>query len=851
MPKGAAPVTAKPALWLIAVFLVLAGITVWLYTMLAEDHAIWLDTLYVFLAGVGVLVGILASSGILIELSQRLLGRPPAPRPDAPSQAPQPLASFVGRKETIAALGKALRPGRGPAIVALTGLSGAGKTELAKQVVSQVSPWFANGVLWASCAYQDLTSVADQWAAAFGVEQLPGDDLVSKSAAWRGLLTHKEVLLIFDDVQAGQEVEPLFPSRGRSMVLLTTRQVEHPALQGITPVQLEQFTRAEATSLAQTALGSASARDQRTDAAGLFDHVSYLPLTLGIALATAKRNGWTLAALNQQLAEQGPTKTLDEPGLPKGLLATFNASRATLPTDLQRAFSLLAVFNRGPDFDTAAFSVILQADEAAARKALQRLEDAALLTRVGGLAPAADGPAAPAASERWSLHPLLRQFGAKLLPPEHPAWGRMAAHYLQVASAADALYQNDQITAGLALFDREWSHIQAGQEWAATRAQTDIAAARLCTQYPDTRFYCLALRLRPRQRIAWLQAAVAAAHRLRDKQAEAATLVHLGNAHSDMDDTQQAIEAYLQALTVGRQASDREGEGAALANLGLSYAGLGDARQAAGFFQQYVTIAREIGDREGENEGLANLGDAYVALGETQRARDCHQQRLAVAREIGDRQGEGATLTHLGLAYAALGETWQAIDAYQRALVIDREICDRRGEAADLLNLGLAYAALGEKRQAIDAYEQALAVDREIGDRQGESADLTHLGLAYADLGEPRQAITFHQQALDVDRAIDDRSGEAADLTNLGIAHAALGESRQAIDLYEQTLVVARDSGDRRAEGGALANIGLARKQLGDLGETRRLWMQALRIFETLGAPDAAKVRRWLTELGR
>ena len=54
---------------------------------------------------------------------------------------------------------------------------------------------YARGVLWADCQEQEAATIApaDLWATQHGVLQLPGDDLRSKSASWRSLVSGLEV----------------------------------------------------------------------------------------------------------------------------------------------------------------------------------------------------------------------------------------------------------------------------------------------------------------------------------------------------------------------------------------------------------------------------------------------------------------------------------------------------------------------------------------------------------------------------------------------------------------------------------------------------------------------------------
>ncbi|MGA9347404.1 MAG: tetratricopeptide repeat protein [Anaerolineae bacterium] len=762
----------------------------------------------------------------------------PGPRPSAPCQAPRPLPDFVGRTDEIRRLERALKPGARAAITGVVGMGGIGKTELAKIVAHRVAGRYRNGVLWADCGDERLTDVADRWATAYGVERLAGDDFHAKATSWRGLISGKEVLLVFDNVQPDQEVEPLFPPpQGRSTVLITTRHAHHPALRSIEPLRLDEFTPAEAFDLAELVLGRETARTQRAEADRLFELVGYLPLAVSIALHTAREKGWALAKLNRMLKEAGAIKSLDEPGLRKSLRATFQTAWDSLPGDLQRAFAALAVFNQGPSFHTTAMAAVLEAEEPDARALLHRLVGRSLLTQAG------DG--------RWRLHPLLREFAAEKLPAGDPAWGRMAAHYVQMAGAADELYLHggEDLLRGLALFDLEWPHIRAGQAWATSHAEADEKATQLCSDYPDAAAYCLVLRLHPREWAVWLEAAVTAARRLGDRAAKSWHLGNLGYAHYNLGEFSQAIEFCEQALEIAQEIGDRRNEGQFVGYLGMAYAALGEARRAIELYKRALGIAREIGDRRGEGNYLASLGYAYLALGETRRVIEYYQQALEIAHEIGERQGEGIALGSMGHAYRHLGETRQAIEFYEQALEIAREIRDRRNEGQWLGNLGLAYYDLGEVLQAIKYYEQALGIAREIGDRWGEENRLGGLGNAYFALGEACRAIEYYEQALEIAREIGERRGEGAHLGNLGLAYYDLGEVRKAIGYYEQALEIAREIEDRINEGQHLANMGQAYKRLGDTAKVRQLWEEALRIYEAIEDPQAKTVQEWLAEL--
>ncbi|MGC9397498.1 MAG: tetratricopeptide repeat protein [Anaerolineae bacterium] len=243
---------------------------------------------------------------------------------------------------------------------------------------------------------------------------------------------------------------------------------------------------------------------------------------------------------------------------------------------------------------------------------------------------------------------------------------RHAEHYLQVLWKADALYKqgNEGIVAALALYDRESHNIHAGFAWASfppsvppgggevkegkTPASppvggTERGRAALCSAYPDAGVYILTLRLHPREKIRWLEAALRAARAL------------------------------------GR----RDAEGVHLGNLGNAYAALGDARRAIEYHEQALVIDREIGDRRWEEAGLSNLAQAYLALNNVSKARELYEQALHIGKEIGAKQ---YVVRHLaGLAFVAfLQEDDVAVETYSREA---HTICEEIGDLAGLIGV--------------------------------------------------------------------------------------------------------------------------------------------------------------------
>jgi tetratricopeptide (TPR) repeat protein len=732
-------------------------------------------------------------------------------------QIPSPPADFTGRQEDLSVLKASLTAGGAAAIFGLQGMGGVGKTALALKLAEELETRYPDAQL-----FLDLKGVASQPltaadAMAHVVRSFHPDVRLPQHEAemaglYRSILHGKRALLLMDNARNSEQVEPLIPPPG-SLLLVTSR--FRFTLPGLIVRDLHELSEDDARALLLSIaprIGSAA-----SEIAGL---CSRLPLALRFAgRALAERPSLSPADYSRRLRAG---KELDPVG------SSLNVSYKLLSKHQQRLWRLLAAFPG--TFDALAAAAVWDLETDPASDTLADLVRSSLMEWEGK-----DG--------RYRLHDLARNFADRRLKDVERdlARRRHAEHYLWVLRAANGLYEmgSESVIPGLRLLDTEWSNIVAGQLWSSQSIEEE--ASRICSDYPKAGGLLLDLRQHPRDRIHWLELALAAARNNHDREREGHHLGSLGLAYATLGEPRRAIELYEQTLTIDREIGDRRGEANALNNLGVAYADLGEHRRAIVLYEQALILDREIGNRRGEANALNNLGFAWTYLGEPQRALELCSEALAIDREIGDRRGEGNALNNLGAAYADLGDHQSAIELYEQALLIDREIGDRRGEGNALNNLGLAHAALGEPRRAIELHHQALAIEREIGHRRGEGQVLGNLGNAYTDLGQPQRAIEFHEQALAIDREIGDRRGEAADLGNLGISYKNLGENQRAIDLYEQQLVIAQEIGDQLGEANASWNLGREIEKAGDTRRAAALMQICVDYLHTVGDPDAEK----------
>ena len=159
--------------------------------------------------------------------------REPAPRQPRAADAavrrtlPRDIAVFTGRETELHELEGMAVPGQQAGMCVIGGMAGIGKTALAVHAAHRLAARFPDGhfflPLHAHTSGQQPVAPADALASLLlttGVSAgsiPPG--LEPRAAMWRDYLAGKRVLLLLDDAAGHEQVRPLLPGTGRSLVL--------------------------------------------------------------------------------------------------------------------------------------------------------------------------------------------------------------------------------------------------------------------------------------------------------------------------------------------------------------------------------------------------------------------------------------------------------------------------------------------------------------------------------------------------------------------------------------------------------------------------------------------------------
>ena len=619
---------------------------------------------------------------------------------------PRDIASFTGRQRELHELvGAVAVPGGVVGIHAIGGMAGVGKTAFAVHAAHQLAPRFPAGQIFlplhGHTPGQQPVEPGEALAsllltAGVAAGQIP-PGLEARMALWRDRLAGQQLLLVLDDAASSEQVRPLLPGAGGSLVLVTSRR-HLTALEDATAISLDTLPPGEAAALLVRLAGRAGLSPADPAVAEITRLCGWLPLAIGmLARQLHHHPAWSLGRRAAELAaavdrlELMATENLS-------VAAAFGMSYDGLTGDQQRLFRRLGL-HLGTDIDGYAAAALDGTDLAAARRGLEALYDQYLI--------------AEPAQGRCRLHDLIREHARALagrLDPDsdlEQATARLLDYYQHTASIAEVLLARQARTTSVsvdtvpaavpALADRE-----SALAWARAERANLLACLDHATRTgQDARIIALTAGIAGllRHDGPWTEAlirhvtAVRAAQHLGDQLGQAGALTDLGAVQRLTGDYPAAAQALEQALGIYRDLGDRLGQANALNFLGGVRQLTGDYPAAAQALELALGIYRDLGDRGGEAEALNERGTLHRVSGELAQAEGCHQQALDLARAIASSWDEAHALAGLGRCALAAGRTAEAEDRLRQAL----EIFQRIG-AAECSDLSAELKAITDEQ---------------------------------------------------------------------------------------------------------------------------------------------------------
>ncbi len=351
-------------------------------------------------------------------------------RCEALHQLPAGPRTFHGRTAQLDEVGQLLKPaaeGHGPAVVAVDGVAGVGKSAFAVRAAHQSSGRFPDGQLYVDlCSttpgVEPLTPVAvlGRFLRALGIgpDAVP-DREAEASALFRQHVAERRMLFVLDNAASEAQVRPLLPTGSGCAALITTRCVPS----GLTEARrlpLHELATTEALAVLGDLIGSERVESEAGPATRIAQQCAGLPLALSIAGARlAARPEWPVVALTRRMERR--RYRLDELRVVgSSMRESLGSLYRELTEDSRLAHRRVSLLHAG-EVAPWMLAALLDAPLAYARRLLDDLAAVHLVERVTDQGPD------EVAGARYRQNELVRLFGLERSRAEDPAVDCLAA----------------------------------------------------------------------------------------------------------------------------------------------------------------------------------------------------------------------------------------------------------------------------------------------------------------------------------------------------------------------------------------------------------------------------------------
>ncbi|MFF5216688.1 ATP-binding protein [Micromonospora sp. NPDC000442] len=677
-----------------------------------------------------------------------------------PAQLEATTRYFTGRAAEVAQLGRQRRrSATTPAVVLICGTAGVGKTALAMHWAHRSRAHFPDGQLHVNLqGYHPDQAVPPREAlavflAGLGVAgpSIP-EGLDERTAQYRTLVAGRRMLVVLDNAASADQVRPLLPGTGPTMVLITSRDTLAglSTTTDVTRINLSRMPDADSLALLAKLVGPRAGAEPDALRA-VADNCAGLPLALRIAARRlAEYPGEPLAQLTQELVETTAMTVLSPSGDPYSAIRTvFSWSYRRLPGEAERRALRMIGVHPGPDVDAYALAAMTSATPDTSRHLLNELARASLVEPRGG--------------GRFALHDLLRQYALDLADQEDAVdeARRLLFDYYRASASVAVGVSYPSLRATLPAVPSSGVRVPDVIEPETARAWLDreipVLARVVATaerNLPRHTVDLAAILSRHLDTIGMLstaavihEAAVRAATAVDDQAALGAALHDLAGVELRRSRYAPARAYGERALAAARRAHDRRCQARALLLLGMVAFWQGERARAMPFYREALDQSVMAGDEPLQGRVWYGIGTVLHEQRQYAEAADACRKALDLALRHGDDQAEAAAHSGLGRIAAAERRVDEATEHHQRTIDRLTRLGDRTLLVGALWEHADSLRDLDRLAPARDQYEQALDLARELGDPGSSALILNALAETLLRQGRRLAARRAFQQA--------------------------------------------------------------------------------------------------------
>ena len=775
--------------------------------------------------------------------------------------------NFTGRRESLLHLAQTLLPwpetGKNfDRNLAITGMGGIGKTQLAVEFCYRYGRYFPGGIFWMSFA--DARNVPAE-VAAIGGERGLGlyreadkfsliDQVGRVRQAWQEPIPR---LLIFDNCEAEDLLAEWIPVTGGCRVLLTSRRANWSRELQVSEWPLPVLDLPESVAF----LRQLAPDLHRDDAAEIATELGRLPLALHLAGNFLNcYSQVTTTRYLEQIREQG---VLEHPSL-------HGRGTAFSPTDHElnvfRTFDInVRQLDPGNEIDALARQLLTHTAQFAPGEPIARdllLATVAAETELMALLLAEDaltrlvtlGLVRADGQKTITIHRLLLFFTEMVLPDklraqkavENTIWQKVSEVWQKETNLSTLPFAPVHLrhVADAAFGRRDATTARLSHAWG--RYLLDLSAYVQCQDVLEkalTIFEEVGYEYHPDL---------------------ADLLMTLGTLKWQMKTVEDAWPNYERAHNIYNKAL---GPGhlktaQSFNNLGILHARSGNYEEARSYYEQALAAFDQIPNINPAEiaRTLYNLGLLFNRVGDFAQAKALHERALIVREEVlaADNIYIIQSLNSIGVANYLRGEYSEALSFFERSLRASQE---KFGQvhlytALALNNIGKTLTRLGQYKEAREPLSQSLVIRQKLypPDHPNIGRSLSNLGDLHLQAGAYTEAAAQLEKALQIQLVAQPEHSQTADtLNHLGDLHLQQGDLEPAKPLLDQALAIREEvQGTKHPDvAHTLISLGEYFATIGDTASAKTHYEQAVTILEGKVADthsDLKRVRHHISE---
>ncbi len=792
----------------------------------------------------------------------------PSPPGPLPPQAILPYRrnhAFVGREKALQKIASILLQTEqsAPPVVAISGMGGLGKTQLAVEFAYRYGRYYPGGVYWLSFA--DAANVVEE-VAAIGSERgmglyseadnlTQGDKVGRVLKAWQAPVPR---LLIFDNCETHELLTKWWPVTGGCAVLLTTRRANWAHELQVTECTLPVLEVSESIHLLQNLVAHISINEAENIAVEL----GYLPLALHLAGSFLHR--YQQVSTEQYLCQLRDKNLLRHPSL-QGHGANFSPTGHEL--NVARTFTVsLQQLNASDEIGAMALKLLAHAAQFAPSEPIPHT--ILLATAV--------------AKDADTLTLLLAEDGlARLISLgflEVKGVQTVTIHRLVAAFAEQNLAQIP--AAQTAVAEHIWQLIW--EQWETEFFIDQLPVAPAHVRYVMKMAQAHDIERAPQLLHAWgrhlahkgelvralphLQQALTLCdkHDQGDQSKTADILMTLGTVTWKSDSDAAAWPYYKRAFAIYEQVygTNHPKTAHSLNNLAILYSRTGDYDTAVAHYQRILAIYATILPPEHQDIAriLNNLGLTYIRQGAYKRALTYCEQSLDIREQIWPAEHPAILIawSSIGTIHLLMGDYALAYEYHQKTLAAQEKRLglNHMQTAETLENVGTTLGFLGQHTKAVATLQQSLAIRENLHgvNHPHLVAPLTQLGFFVQSSGNPEQARAYLERGINIQAAHGlENEQTAVTLSYLADVLSQLGEAESARDYLEKALLIWQHNhaGQHPKTAVTLIRMGEWHETHGDKSTAKRNYAQAFSLLEEHVLATHYELNRVLINLKR